>query len=142
DGAAEMDADLLGDRARLDVELLEKIGERKLLEELVDDQAHGAVGVVGAHVDHGALEARILHLGHRHQEMAGQVGGKAHGSPLLSPRYSRSLVKTSLAESTPRELFPFQSNANVGLIVPRPGYIEHGVWPVSDGAHAPSRCWR
>ena len=39
----------------------------------VDDQPHGAVGTVGAHIDHRAGEARVAHLRHGDQQLAGQV---------------------------------------------------------------------
>jgi len=47
---------------------------RKAIARLVEDEAHGALGVVGAHVDHRLGEARIGETGHRHQQLAGEIG--------------------------------------------------------------------
>ena len=70
---AEMDADLVAALVGADVQLLQQVGEGDRADAPVDDQPHGAVGAVGAHIDHRAGEARIAHLRHGDQQLAGQV---------------------------------------------------------------------
>ena len=64
-------------------ELDEQIGEAHLLR-LVDDQAHGALFAVGAHIDDGAREAVVLHAGHGDEELI--VKKAAHRLPQFSPQ--------------------------------------------------------
>ena len=49
---------------RHDVELLEQLREADIRRALIDDDAHGAVGGVGAHIDHGAGKTRVAHARH------------------------------------------------------------------------------
>ena len=72
--------------ARLDFELMQKLGERHVIHHLVDDDAHRALGAVGAQEHHAAGEARVFHMRHRHQQVAGEItrlGAKgSHGKDL------------------------------------------------------------
>lgn len=72
DRAAEMDPGAAADPHRLDAKLFHQLGERELIEELVDHDPHCALFVVGAHQDHGPGKARVLHLRHGNEELSGQ----------------------------------------------------------------------
>ena len=75
------DLGALGD----DVELDEEVAEGDLRRRLVDHDAHGAIGGMGAEIDDGAREAGVLHAGHGDQELsveiapAGGLAGEALG---------------------------------------------------------------
>ncbi len=73
DGTAEMDADVLGDRTDLDVELAQQVREGDRIDQLVDDQPHRAVRAVRTEIDHRPDEARIGHLRHRDEHLALEI---------------------------------------------------------------------
>ncbi len=73
DRAAKVDPDLLDGGIRVDAELGQQVREGDRADQAVDHQAHGPVGVVGANVNDGPGESRIAHIGHRNQELAGQI---------------------------------------------------------------------
>ena len=61
---------------------------RGFRQRLVDDQPHRALRRMGAEAHHAVVEARVLHAGHRDQQLPGQVaavvvrvgaGGRGHG---------------------------------------------------------------
>jgi hypothetical protein len=58
---------------RHDVELLQELREADIGRALIDDDAHGAVGGVGAHIDHGAGKTRIAHRRHGHEQAAVEI---------------------------------------------------------------------
>ena len=60
--------------ARFDVELAEKAAEGDAGTLVTDADADGAIFVVDAHRDDGALEARVGHSRHRQQQLARQEG--------------------------------------------------------------------
>ena len=72
-GPPEMDRSPGVQAGGLDVQLLEEIGKRKRIEGLIDHQAHGALGAVGANVDDGPGEPGIFHAWHGDQKVAGHV---------------------------------------------------------------------
>src|SRR5208282_4279036 len=74
DRAAEMDLLAAFRAGALDAELPHQRRPGDLVQKLVNHQPHRAVGVVRAQEDHRAREARILHLRHGDQEMAGKRG--------------------------------------------------------------------
>src|SRR5947207_4975491 len=51
-----------------DAELDKQVAERDLGRRLVDHDAHGAIGRMGAKVDDRARETRVLHAGHGRSE--------------------------------------------------------------------------
>ena len=69
---ARRQADRLG--FRHDVELRQKSAEIDLLRPLVDDDAHGAVVAMGAHIDDRARERTFPERRHRNQELSFQTG--------------------------------------------------------------------
>src|SRR6204780_845402 len=74
DRAAEMDLCSAFRAGALDAELPHQIRPSDVVQQPVDHQPHCAVGIVRADVDHRAREARILHLRHGDQKMAGKRG--------------------------------------------------------------------
>jgi hypothetical protein len=58
---------------RHDVELRQKLAEIDLLGPVIDDDAHGAVVAMGAHVDDGACERTFAKRRHRDQELSFQT---------------------------------------------------------------------
>ena len=56
-----------------DVELDQEVAEGDLRRRLVDHDAHGAVGRMGADVDDCAREAAVLHSRHRDQELTVEI---------------------------------------------------------------------
>lgn len=76
DRAAEMDQDLLFLAAGIDAELIQEIGKRDAVHQLVDDQPHRALGRMGAQKDDGSREPRILHLRHGDEQMPRQITGR------------------------------------------------------------------
>ncbi len=58
---------------RHDVELLEQLGETDIGRALVDDDAHGAVGRVRAHIDDRAGKARVAHRRHGDEQLAVEI---------------------------------------------------------------------
>ena len=72
-----------------DVELHQEPAEIDLLRPLIDDDAHGAVVAMGAHIDDRARERAFPERGHRNQELSFQTGRRrgvcpSHASPLQS----------------------------------------------------------
>ena len=68
-----MDIDGLAATAGRYVELIQKIGKIDVVHQLVNDDSHGPVGGMGTQVDYRSDEPRVFHLGHRDQELPGQV---------------------------------------------------------------------
>jgi len=64
-----------------DVELHEQASEIDLLRPLVDDDAHGAVVAMGAHIDDRARERPFPKRGHRDQELSFQTGRRRRVRP-------------------------------------------------------------
>ena len=58
---------------RHDVELLQELGEADIGCALVDDDAHGAVGRMGAEINHRARKARIAHGRHGDEQLAVEI---------------------------------------------------------------------
>ncbi len=71
DRAAEMNRGAVEPRAGK-AELAQHILDRGLFDDLVDDEAHRAIGIVRAHEDHRPHEARILHLRHGDEQLSGE----------------------------------------------------------------------
>src|ERR1700683_2660898 len=69
---ARRQADRLG--FRHDVELRQKLAEIDLRRPVVDDDAHGAVVAIGAHVDDGAREWPFPERRHRDQDLSFKTG--------------------------------------------------------------------
>ena len=69
---ARRQADRLG--FRHDVELGQELAELDLLRPVIDDDAHGAVLAMGAHVDDRARKWTFPQRGHRDQELSLQTG--------------------------------------------------------------------
>src|SRR5580700_6430001 len=68
---ARRQADRIG--FRHDVELRQKLAEIDLLGPMIDDDPHGAVVAMGAHVDDGACERTLAKRRHRDQELSFQT---------------------------------------------------------------------
>jgi hypothetical protein len=58
---------------RHDVELLEELGEIDIGCSLIDDDAHGAVGRVRAHIDDRAGKARVSHRRHGDEQLTVEI---------------------------------------------------------------------
>ena len=70
---AEHDPDLVVGIGHLDLQLLQEAGKGDAVDFAVDDQAHGAVGGMGAQIDHRLGEPGIGHLRHGDEKLTGQV---------------------------------------------------------------------
>src|SRR5262249_8617692 len=84
---------------RNDVELHQKIGKADMRCRLIDDDAHGAFGRVGADVDHAAREAFVAHGWHRDQHLA----------------VEKAALQTLAALPWPRRLRRDRPAAHIGL---------------------------
>ena len=62
------------------VELHQQVGEADVRRRLVDDDAHGAVGRVGADIDHAARETIVAHGRHRDQHLAVEIAALGAGT--------------------------------------------------------------
>ncbi len=85
DRPAEMDATVVERGRRFDAELLHQGRPGHIFEKTIDDQTHRAILVVGAEIDHGPREARILHLRHGDEKMAGERRHEHLRVPQISP---------------------------------------------------------
>ena len=81
----------VGSLARVQIELLQKSPKADARSLVPDADSNGAIFVMNAHGDHGALEARVRHSGHRQKQLAGQEGRFISHSPTMSR--SRALDK-------------------------------------------------
>ena len=69
---AKLYADMFGSRRAFHVKLLQQVGKRYLPGVLVDDQSERPVRRMGAHVNYGSTETRVIHIGHGYQQLARQ----------------------------------------------------------------------
>lgn len=60
-------------RRNLNTQLLNQIRKGDGAKQAVDDQPHGPLGIMGAYVNDGAVEPRVGHPRHCHQDLAGQI---------------------------------------------------------------------
>ncbi len=71
DRAAEMDRTALAHALGGDLELAHHLAQADALYQFVNEEPHRAFLVVGAHQDDRAREARVLHLRHGDEQLAG-----------------------------------------------------------------------
>ena len=92
---------------RHDIELLQQLGETDIRRALIDDDAHGAVGGMRAHIDHGAGKARVAHRRHGDEQLAVEIadslrfGGRTtsgHGLR-VQPLYGMGIVIAALTQA-------------------------------------------
>ena len=74
DRAAEMNMRAVARTLAVDFELLQQLVDGDLVDQLVDHEPHRPLLVMGAHQDHRAGKARVLHLGHGDEQLAGERG--------------------------------------------------------------------
>ena len=73
DRPAEMHRQIAHLRARLDRQVFEQIVHPQLVGRLVEHEAHGPVGRMGAEKHDRLRKARIAHAGHGDEDLAGQI---------------------------------------------------------------------
>jgi cobalamin biosynthesis protein CobT len=56
-----------------DIQLIQQLAETDIWRAMIDDDAHGAVGGMRAHIDDGARETRVSHRRHRDQQLAVEI---------------------------------------------------------------------